>query len=337
MKRRDFLESSGAGLLVAALAGLEPRLGAALLAQERSAAQVPTEAGGPGHPAFRLTERLDPEAVMAAYLPGVKGPANTPYLYAFYDEQAKKFVNPLDVKPTLDKGTYTLQPVLHAFNVSRADRAKVAGSHQVQLGFNVTAPTTRADQLTWIFMNAVDIFLARDAQGRQDQLTKFTSKNSNATPLSSTPKVTVTNGIVHLQITALGYHRDSRFLRLFDAVMAAVKSPIGSAVARGFGIPALAAEALTFVNDALNFVTRQDSLVPLWQTGSLEFGVTMDAPARYRMRPGLWAIIDADYAEATHFLEDHTVDLPYQSFRITNKAGEAVDANYLVTDMKFTS
>ena len=55
------------------------------------------------------------------------------------------------------------------------------------------------------------------------------------------------------------------------------------------------------------------------------------------MKPGLWATVDSDYAQQTNFLEGHTVDLLYESFRINDKAGKPVDANYLVADLKFTT
>ena len=52
---------------------------------------------------------------------------------------------------------------------------------------------------------------------------------------------------------------------------------------------------------------------------------------------GLWATIDAKYAQATNFLEGHTIDLQFQSFRITDSQKKAIDANYLVTDLKFST
>jgi hypothetical protein len=107
-------------------------------------------------------------------------------------------------------------------------------------------------------------------------------------------------------------------------------------VSKGFGIPALAVDALAFVDYAFHEIARQDSMVPLWQTGGLDFGLTRDTSAYFKMTPGLWAIIDADYARSTNYLQGHTVDLPYQSFRIEDRDGKAVDASYLVADMKFS-
>jgi len=91
------------------------------------------------------------------------------------------------------------------------------------------------------------------------------------------------------------------------------------------------------VDGVLDVIAQQNKLVDLWKTGSLEFAVTEDASARFGMKPGLWATVDSDYAQRTNFLEGHTVDLLYESFRITDKAGKPIDANYLVADLKFTT
>lgn len=65
-----------------------------------------------------------------------------------------------------------------------------------------------------------------------------------------------------------------------------------------------------------------------------EFAVHDQATARFTMKPGLWATIDSDYAQQTTFLEGHSVDLQYQSFRITDKQAKPIDANYFVTELK---
>ena len=292
-------------------------------------------------PTFQLSKKSDPEQVRSLYEAGSKeiGPSTAPYVYAFYDEDAKKFASPLNLKPTLKKNSYTLQPILHSFNIKKSDQANFKKlKNQVQLGFNATAAVTKSDQLTWVFMNAVDVFLAKDQSGRQDQLTKFTNSNGkSSTPLDSTPKISVANGTVSLQITAFGQRQDSMWVKFFDFVSKAVNSPIISTASKGFGVPGLTTQALTFVDGVLDVIAQQNKLVDLWKTGSLEFAVTEDASARFGMKPGLWATVDSDYAQQTNFLEGHTVDLLYESFRINDKAGKPVDANYLVADFKFTT
>jgi len=46
------------------------------------------------------------------------------------------------------------------------------------------------------------------------------------------------------------------------------------------------------------------------------------------MNPGLWVTIDAPYAQSSNFLEGHSIDLQFQSFRITDRQTMPIDANY---------
>src|SRR5260370_5336534 len=173
-------------------------------------------------------------------------------------------------------------------------------------------------------MNPVDVFLAKDDKGRQDQLTKFTNNNnkSGAAP-NSNSNISVTEGTVTLQVTAFGQKQDSLWTKFFDVVAKVASSPIVSTASKGFGVPGLVTEAVTFVDGVLDTVAQQSKLVSLWQTGGLEFAVTKDATARFNMRPGLWATIDADYAQQTNFLAGPSVHLLRQSFRNTGTKATA--------------
>lgn len=338
MDRRGFLNKSRFALMTAAFLELVPDL-------KTSNGQVLSGQSGAISSTYQLTKTNDPDAVADLYQPGAKGlgPAATPYVYAFYDENSKKFLNPLandpnGVKPSLDKGSYTMSPSLLSFNIRQADQAKFMKlKNQVQLSFNATAPISKSDQLSWIFMNAVDVFLAKDDKGRQDQLTKFTSNNKTGTQLNSNPKISVEKGSVTLQVTAFGQKEDSFWTKFFDVIAKVAGSPIISTASKGFGVPGLVTEAVTFVDGVLDSIAQQNKLVSLWQTGGLEFAVTKDASARFNMKPGLWATVDSDYAQQTNFLEGHALDLQYQSFRITDKVAKPVDTNYLVMDVKFPS
>jgi hypothetical protein len=232
-----------------------------------------------------------------------------------------------------------MEPTLQAFNIRKANQDNFKKlKNQVQLSFNATAPINKSDELSWIFMNAVDVFLAKDDKGRQDQLTKFGNSNSKTgTTLNSNPKINVEKGTVKLQVTAFGQKQDSAWTKFFDVLTKVVKSPLISTAAKGFGIPGLATEAVSFVDGVLDSIAQQNKLVNLWQTGGLEFAVTEDATARFNMKPGLWATVDSDYVQTSSFLKDHQVDLEKQSFRIVDKNGNPVDANYLVVEIKFTS
>lgn len=132
-----------------------------------------------GASALQLTKRIDPQSIQALYTgagqlapppppekttwppkqtpeqPAPPPPQTTaPYVYAFFDaKQTHTFVNPLDIKPTLAKGNYTLESTLYAFNIKSSDQAKFKNlKNNVQLGFNASAPITSSDELTWLFL-----------------------------------------------------------------------------------------------------------------------------------------------------------------------------------------
>jgi nucleoside phosphorylase len=289
-----------------------------------------------------LTQTEDPAAVSEAYKLGTRalGAAAVPYVYAYYDETVNKFLNPLaetkELRPSLKKGTYVMTPTLQAFNIRKAEQANFRHlQNQLQLGFNATAPTAAQGDLSWIFLNAVDVFLAKDDKQRDSQLTKFSSTaNQSGTKLNSDPQITVESGTVKLQVTAFGQKKASIWTQFFDIIAKVMKSPVVSTAAKGFGIPALATEAVTFVDGVLDSIQKQSSLVALWKTGSLEFAVTEDATARFNMKEGLWVTVDSEYAQKSKFLEGHTLDLKLQSFRIVDASTNPVDANYLVTDIR---
>jgi hypothetical protein len=334
MDRRNFVGNSAFALLFEALRGANSGV--------VDAYAYPTPQAG-GATTLQLTKLNNPNAVAPLYIPGAKavGPPPSPYVYAYFDEGAKKFLNPLatepsGVKPALDKGSYSVTPTLQAFNIQKAKQTQFKNlKNQIQLGFNATAPISESEQLTWVFMSAIDIFLAKDSQGRQDQLTKFTSSQNAGTSLTSNPKISVANGVLSLQITAFGQKQDSFWTKFFDVVAKITNSPIVSSALKGFGVPGLVSEAVTFVDGVMDTIAQQNKLIPLWQTGGLQFAVTKDASARFNMKEGLWAIVDSDYAQQTNFLEGHSVDLTYQSFRLFDKNSKAVDANYLVTNIAF--
>lgn len=334
MNRRELIQSVTTAFLAAGGAGsleiLRPDLMTASAAE-----QTPSKPGVLG-----LTAIQQPSELVAAIYKAKPGGGRDlqgsplPYVYAFYDENEKKFVSPLDITPTSADGAYTLTSTLHSFNIKTDVQKQFAKlQNQVQLGFNATAPVTNSDNLTWVFMNAINIFLAKPADQSQ-QLTKFTSGGNNGATLQANPKVSIPKGTVNLQVTAFGQRKDGPWKKFFDIIAGAVKSPIISDVSKGFGIPGLATEALQFVDHVIDVYTQQEKLVTLWQTGSLEFAVHKGANARFKMNPGLWTTIDSDYAQASNFLDGHTVDLKFNSFRILDKNGKAVDASYLVTDLK---
>ena len=295
-----------------------------------------------------LARSISPDIVASAY-PNAAGkwaaiPATLPaadkvsYVYAYFDESVnvKKFVDPTEVVPTLDAAkTYSLTPTLHSFNVRKADEDQFAKlKTQIQLAFNATSPSAVGD-LTWIFMNAIEIFAGKDPR-KPRQLTSFLRDGTSGAPLLSQPKITVTAGTLNLRVQAWGQKVDGFWKQFISTVASIVSNPTAAAALQGFGIPSLTNDALQFVSHSLDVLMQRENLVKVWETGGLDFGVATGSTARFKMRAGLWLIVDRNYAAKTNFLQDHVLDIKLQSFQLLNKAGAAADANYLVSEMKFT-
>lgn len=335
MKRRELLGAAPGAILAALVAGQQS---SAAVRSPKAHARFSKHVS----PLQLTTTRSNPELVASIYRSGsapgsrdLQG-SDLPYVFAFYDEAAKKFVNPLDITPTSAPGAYTVTSTLQAFNIKKSLRSQFATlQNNVQLGFNATAPVDKLDELSWVFLNAVNIFGAGNTNAQDSALTKFTSGASDGTPLQANPKITVAKGIVSLQVTAFGQRQRGLWQKLFDFLSSAVKSPIISAASKGFAIPGLAAEAVEFVGHAIDAYTQQEHLVPLWHTGSLQFAIHSGAHGRFKMNPGLWVTVDSDYAQSSRFLSGHTIDETYTTFRILDDRGGPIDANYLVADLSF--
>lgn len=262
--------------------------------------------------------------------------AQVPHVYVYYDRTTKKFLSAIDVKATLDAAkAYTLTSKLHSFNIKKSDQAKLTDlKSQIQLAFNATAPNPSGD-LTWIFMNAISIFGPNG--DNKDQLTKFlNAQGQSGVPLLSTPSVTVTKGKVNLQVTAYGQRKDGLWKQFLDGVASLLGDGATAAALTGFGIPALALDAFKFVDKAVSTIMQDQDLVTLWQSESLDFGISASTDEIFKMCPGIWIIVDYDYASATQILQDHTIELALGTFQLLNKSGKPVDANYLATELAFT-
>lgn len=291
---------------------------------------------------FDLTRRANQKTAAEAYLTGLKGglgPAPLPYVFAHYDETQKKFLSPLEVTPTADASkSYSLTQQVYCFNISKSDQARFANlKNQVQLTMNATAPSVAGD-LSWVFMNAIDIFGNKKSGPNQGTLTSFlqsTPNGQSGTSLQTVPKVTVQNGLVNLQMQVLGQKQDGFWSKFIHEVATLLGSQTVSTALTGFGIPSLTKDALQFVSHSLDVMTQNEKPVQLWSYGSFPFGIASNTKQRFRMCGGLWVLVDFDYAKKTNFLEDHTIDTKLQSFRLLDKGANLVDANFLVADMSF--
>ncbi len=295
---------------------------------------------------FRF-EKLDKDVAFAVYDQprhgGLKPLTNVPafgqasYVYMFYDEQKNAFVNPLSVTPSLDAAkVYTLKSTLHSFNMKASDWNSYKNlSNDVQLSINAATPNP-IGELTWIFMNALRIFSQPNQGGGPATLTTFNGQAGTA--LSTQPTVTVTKGQVTLQITAYGQKQKGIWDQFIDGVVSIFGNDgTATAVLSGFGIPALAADAVKFVAQALQTLEDSENLVALWETGGIEFGLDPKTTERFKMCPGLWTVIDHDYwITSGGTLQGHTIDTAGQTFAVLDSNKRPVDANYFVTEFGFT-
>lgn len=327
MERRDFINASGIALL-------SPVLGNLLAIAEQASAQS-NQQPNRVRDLFRLNGSYRTEDVERVYkgeaIAEAGGPLLPPHMFMYYDEHKQIFVNPLNIVPSADNKNWTIDATLRSFNIDSQFYKQFSKLQKdVQIGLNFTAPTASQDRISWIFMNAIDIFLAK-AKDRPQQLSTFQKNNSPTADLKPSSKVTVTNGFVDLQVNAFGQAKDGFWRKLFNVIAKVAGSPLLTTL----GIPGLVAEAVSFVNQTLNVVASQDKLVPIWQTSPITFAVFkgMDKE-RFKFTPGLWVTIDRDYARKNKFLDQYKISLEDDSFMILDKDHKPIDTNYLVTDLK---
>ena len=183
-------------------------------------------------------------------------------------------------------------------------------------------------------MNAIDIFGGK-SHANPDALSTFLKGSSPGAALGSQPKVTITKGALSLQVMAYGQKQKGFWQSFFSYITSIIGNPTTATALTGFGIPGLAVDALQFVDHALTELTKNEGLIPLWQTGSLDFGIAPKTKAIFKMRPGIWLTIDHDYASDSKLLDGHSLDLALGSYRLYDKDKKMADANYLVTDFGF--
>jgi hypothetical protein len=327
MDRREVIAGTFGGLLLPLFAQAAARSGPGVAAKPAIA--------------FDFTRIEDPQEIASAYQLHTKGgnSASVPHIYAHFDPalEGGKFVNPLAVKPILKADSYHLTTSLRAFNVAREQGMKFRSQkQQLLLALNASTSTKSFGRLSWVFMNALKVGLA-EGDSRAAAMQDFFKDNGPSAPtLKATPGVVVQGGQVGLQLSALATHEEGFWSHLWDNFFKDSNSTTVSALAAGASVPALAVEALGFVTHALNVLAHGENNEPLWSTGTLDFAVSPDVDAVFKMKPGIWLTVDRTYAQRTNFLAGHTLDLEYQSLRLLDAHKVPVDTNYLVSELNFS-
>jgi hypothetical protein len=320
--RRQFL--TGSSLCIGALADLDIAAGAP--------ASSAASSGG----LDLLKTPYDSQVASLTYNSLVEGaaPPPTPNALLFWDRKQKKFVSPLEVTATRDKGSYAITSALRSFNISKTSFATARNSNQeVQIGLNFTAPiTTAGDNFAWITKNAVNIFLAKksDVSGA---LASFKTANPAAAPAAPTNKVQVLQGAFDLQVNAFFQPKQGFWRKLFQSLGGVPGTPLIA----GLGIPGIALAGLDFVLYTFNKLTQGEVLPPLWNAKPLPFALTKGVTRDFGFTDGLWCIVDSSVMKPTKLLQGYSIDLTDETYQVVDENGKQLDANYLVAQFDVSS
>jgi hypothetical protein len=344
MRRRSFL-ASGMTSILAAAADLS--LGQSSESQTSNVPDI-----------YRLTSKYRTDAGKALFTKS-QGPEETPpHIYLHFDTKAMKFLNPIEVVADLSPGAYTLDVSLVAFGASSDLRQKLGSGQKkdIQLTLKVDAnqSSDKEDTLSWLFMNAIDVFLSAtkaptttkntvkasgtaSAPAQTDttgQLTTFKQNNQPTAALKPISQISIPQGSVFLQVIALGQNKQG----FWKAFLAGITKLSASPIFASLGLPALVPEALGFVNSSLNQLAHTDGqLEPIWLSARIPFGIFRDSNADFKLKGGYWVIVDRAYALSTNYLQNHQLDLRGQTFSLLNSSNQMADTSYLVTNLTFTA
>jgi hypothetical protein len=329
MDRRNFIGFTATGLGTA----LSSRLGTASPQRKTDAQGLSATVGGTD--IYQLTSRYSDESARAQFTSSGPSPELPPHIYLHFDTKAKRFITPQDIEPDLTPGKYQLNAELTAFNMSQTTRQQfrqIDQNKDLQLTLNVAAPQSgdESDTLSWLFMNAIDIF--GNKSDVQQRLTKFSENNKLTASLKPISRIMIPQGEVDLQVVALGQEKVGGWKKLFTILSKISATPIFAS----FGLPALVPEVLQFVNQSLNVMAANEKLVEIWRTKRLPFGILKDTDAEFKLKKGYWVIVDREYALNNRMLQNHKVDEYGQSLSLVRSDNQPVDANYLVTNLKLT-
>lgn len=350
--RRDFMQSSSLALLTAALinSGIAPEV----------YSQVTPPNTQRLNRAFFRTDTYTNVELESLYGRGAGGskPATANFanevragdrigsqhmIFHYADPTQKQFINPLNVKPALAAGKYSLEVTVLNSHTSQKDFETIWNKlkHDAQLQLALTAPSLggeASDDLTWTLMNGIDIFLGGDGfKGADKRLKPFVDNNKPTSKFRPSEKIEVLTGGANFQLQVAAAKKDSWWRKLLTIGGAALDSPLFATLP----IPKLLPLGVQFATAVLNHVKDTDPLVPIWTSARIPFklyeGASPTSP--FTFRPGLWLTIDREYAEQhlddSKNLKDHLIDIGGQFFEVKTTSGQPVNANYVVLQMSF--
>jgi hypothetical protein len=286
-----------------------------------------------------LGKPYNSQVAQLTYNPAVEAAVPpTPNGLLYYDKVHKKFISPVDISPTIPKGSYSISSTLRTFNLSKANYQTAQNSQQeVQLGLNFTAPlTSSGDNFAWILKNAVNIFLATpsNVSGAYAQFQKDNPLPTTPTaPAAPTNKVQVLQGTFDLQVNAFFQKKQGLWRKLFQAISGIPGSPLIATL----GIPGIALEGLSFLTYSINKLTQNEGLIPIWHPQPLPFGLTTGVSRDFGFQEGLWCIIDSSFLKSSNLLSGFTLDIAGETYQVLDSNGKQADANYVVAQFDVKS
>lgn len=264
---------------------------------------------------------------------GVAAP-NMMFMYFEYEGNPAdgRFVNPLDVVPVLRTDRkYELDYEMITLHVDELiDQMHLDPRKPLEHRLFTRVPVDiggQRDWMDWIVTSAIDVWLEQNREGRDKKLQAFVQGSVPTSVLRDQEAIVVEHGSVLLGQGLWGHRKRGFFEQFWGYLTHAFKSPLLGAI----GIPALVGQAFEFVNKILDDYQKEAELRTLWQTRKLDFRIAPDGDGTFRMKPGVWVIIDTNYVQQHPDLGGHRVDFKFQTFEILDSAEKPIPVPYLVS------
>src|SRR5205085_117146 len=240
--RRNFIQSSSLALLAATLINPDIASASALSATLQARVQQP------GRAYFR-SDTYSSDDIESLYGRGAGGASSkragfgnevkagdqisSQHMIFYYDKPGdKQIVNPLNVKPSLAAGKYSLEVTILNSHASQRDFDNLwkKFKHDAQMQLALTAPSNDGpapDDLTWTLMNGIDIFLGGDGfKGIDNRLKPFVDNNKPTSKFRPSEKIEVLTGAGNFQLQVAAQRKDSWWRKLLTVAGEALNSPL---------------------------------------------------------------------------------------------------------------
>jgi hypothetical protein len=184
--------------------------------------------------------------------------------------------------------------------------------------------------------NAVNIFMgsASNVSGAFAQFQKDNPQvGAPAQAAAPTSTVQVLQGSFDLSVNAFFQKQQGFWSKLFQGISGVPGSPLIATL----GIPGIALEGLSFLTYAINKLTQNEGLVPIWNPQPLSFALCDGVKKDFGFKKGHWCIVDSVYMKNSNLLAAHTLDIAGESYQVWNKDGQQINANYAVAQFDVKS